>query len=101
MKCNTRSGRIIREETRKERLTRPSNFIISPLSEGPILKCDFRLQRIASSCKPNPTHVFCSQSKPFIPENCCTCHLFVLNDALKYPTLNPYQGGSYVSDQRP
>jgi hypothetical protein len=28
MKCNTRSGRIVREETRKERLTRPSNFAI-------------------------------------------------------------------------
>jgi len=55
MKCNTRSGRIGREETRKERLTRPSNFIISPLSEGPILKCDFRLQRLAGSCK---AHLF-------------------------------------------
>ena len=52
MKCNTRSGRIGREETRKERLTRPSNFFISPLSEGPILKCDFRLQRLARACKP-------------------------------------------------
>jgi hypothetical protein len=31
MKCNTRSGRIIREETRKERLTRPSNFAISTI----------------------------------------------------------------------
>ena len=31
MKCNTRSGRIIREETRKERLTRPSNFVISTI----------------------------------------------------------------------
>jgi hypothetical protein len=52
MKSNTRSGRIVREETRKERLTRPSNFFISPLSEGPILKCDFRLQRLARACKP-------------------------------------------------
>jgi hypothetical protein len=51
MKCNTRSGRIVREETRKERLTRPSNFVISPLSEGPILKCDFTLQRLARACK--------------------------------------------------
>ena len=51
MKCNTRSGRIVREETRKERLTRPSNFFISPLSEGPILKCDFTLQRLARACK--------------------------------------------------
>ena len=31
MKCNTRSGRIIREETRKERLTRPSNLFISTI----------------------------------------------------------------------
>jgi hypothetical protein len=31
MKCDTRSGRIIREETRKERLTRPSNLAISTI----------------------------------------------------------------------
>ena len=31
MKYNTRSGRIIREETRKERLTRPSNLVISTI----------------------------------------------------------------------
>ena len=81
MKCNTRSGRIVREETRKERLTRPSNFFISPLSEGPILKCDFRLQRLARACKPIYfMHFmgFCRQSEPFITRNCCTCHNFCI-----------------------
>jgi hypothetical protein len=82
MKCNTRSGRMVREETRKERLTRPSNFIISPLSEGPILKCDFRLQRLARACKPTPLiqHplILLQAIWSLIRENCCTCHSFCI-----------------------
>jgi hypothetical protein len=78
MKCNTRSGRIVREETRKERLTRPSTFFISPLSEGPILKCDFRLQRLARACKLIYFMGFCRQSEPFIARSCCTCHSFCI-----------------------
>jgi hypothetical protein len=82
MKCNTRSGRIVREETRKERLTRPSNFVISPLSEGPILKCDFTLQRLARACKRIYLTAFCRQSAPLFRRTVAHATNFVLSDAL-------------------
>lgn len=51
MDCKTRSGRIVREEARKERLTRPSTPVICSLSEGPILKCGLNLHAQQPSCK--------------------------------------------------
>ena len=89
MKCITRSGRIVREETRKERLTRPSNFAISPLSEGPILKCIFTLQRLARACKPNYfMHFmgFSRQSEPLLRGTVAHATTFVLSDALIHRT---------------
>ena len=87
MKCNTRSGgRIVREETRKERLTRPSNFFISPLSEGPILKCDFRLQRLARACKPIYFMGFCRPTESLLRGTVAHATTFVLSDALIHRT---------------
>jgi hypothetical protein len=84
MKYNTRSGRIIREETRKERLTRPSNLVISTIRR-PHTEVYGEGTTYRWLLQAPPPAVFFGRTKPlFKGKAVAHSAAFVLSDALMH-----------------